>query len=90
MPYSKFQSHLALKEHMLEGHRVTVLEAFLIFGVQSFHRAITTFKRDGFLVKSERVAMAKVVRRTNEYASCTPPSELPIREIIVTEYWFSN
>ena len=85
-----YQSHLALKEHMIQGHRVTVLEAFLIFGVQSFHRAITSFKRDGFLVKSEKVPMAKAIRRTNEYTVCKPPNELPIREIIVTEYWFSN
>ncbi len=85
-----YQSHLALKEHMIQGYRVTVLEAFLIFGVQSFHRAITSFKRDGFLVKSEKVSMAKAIRRTNEYTVCHSPKELPVREIIVTEYWFSN
>ena len=51
---SKYQPRLALKEHMLEGHRVTILEAFLLFGVQAFNRSLTEFKREGFLVKSEK------------------------------------
>ena len=87
---SKYQTRLALKEHMLEGHRVTILEAFLLFGVQAFNRSLTEFKRDGFLVKSEKVTMAKALTRINKYTSCQPPKELPTREIFVTEYWFSN
>ena len=85
-----YQAQLALKEHMLEGHRVSILEAFLLFGVQGFNRALTTFKNDRFLVKSERVAMAKVLRRANQYATCEPPKALPVREIQVMEYWFST
>ncbi len=87
---AKYQAGLALKEHMLEGHRVTILEAFLLFGVQAFNRSLTEFKRDGFLVKSEKVPMAKALTRINKYTPCQPPSKLPIREIPVTEYWFSK
>jgi hypothetical protein len=85
-----YKSQLALKEHMLEGHRVSILEALLLFGVQSLTRTITAFKRDRFLIKSERVPMAKVLRRLNQYSTCEPPKELPIREIQVMEYWISK
>jgi hypothetical protein len=82
-----FQSSLALREHMLEGHRVSILEAILIFGVQNLNAELARLKKDGFLVRSEKVSMAKILRRTNEYAVCKPPSNLPFKEIVVTEYW---
>ena len=87
---SKYHPSLALKEHLLEGHKVTVLEAFLLFGVQNFRAVLTNFKRDGFLVKSERVPMAKAIRRINSYTTCQTPKDLPIREILVMEWWFSK
>lgn len=85
-----FQPSLALREHMLEGHRVSLLEAILIFGVQSLNAELARLKKDGFLVRSEKVSMAKVLRRANEYALCKPPSNLPFKEIVVTEYWISR
>lgn len=87
---TKFQSSLALREHMLEGHKVSLLEALLIFGVQSLNAELARLKKDGFIIKSEAVSMAKVLRRVNEYASCQPPSALPFREIVMTEYWISR
>ena len=90
MPYSKFQPQLGLKEHMLQGNRVSVLEAFLLFGVQNFRATLTGFKREGLLIKSERAPMAKVLRRINEHTVCQTPKELPIREIQVMEWWISN
>lgn len=86
----KFQPSLALREHMLEGNRVSLLEALLIFGVQSLNAELARLKKDGFLIKSESVSMAKVIRRTNEFAICQPPSALPFREIVMTEYWISR
>ena len=92
MPYASYKPNLALKEHLLDGNRLAHLEAILLFGVQNFAAELTRMKRDGFLVKSERVPLAKVLRRANEYENtiCRPPKELPIREIIVTGYWISN
>ncbi|RYG97604.1 MAG: hypothetical protein EON58_09345 [Alphaproteobacteria bacterium] len=86
----RFQPALALREHMLEGHRVSLLEALLVFGVQNLNAELARLKKDGFLVKSEMVSMAKVVRRANEFANCQPPSALPFREIVMTEYWISR
>ncbi|MES2290254.1 MAG: hypothetical protein V4530_11010 [Pseudomonadota bacterium] len=87
---ARFQPALALREHMLEGHRVSLLEALLIFGVQSLNAELTRLKKDGFLIKSESVSMAKVIRRANEFAVCQPPDALPYREIVMTEYWISR
>lgn len=86
----RFQPSLALREHMLQGHRVSLLEALLVFGVQSLNAELGRLKKDGFLIKSELVSMAKVIRRTNEFAQCRPPDNLPFREVMMTEYWISR
>jgi hypothetical protein len=79
-----------LKEHMLEGHRVSLLEAILLFGVQNLNAELTRLRKDGFFIKNERVSMAKVMRRTNEYTVCKVPENLPYKEILMTEYWISR
>ena len=86
----KFKPASALREHMLEGHRVSLLEAMLLFGVQNLNADLTTMKKDGFFIKSERVSMAKIVRRINEYTICKIPDDLPHREIHMVEYWISR
>lgn len=86
----KYQSSLALKEHLLDGHAISILEAMLLLGVQSPNRAITSLKREGFYIKSRRVPMAKIIRRINEYAICKVPSDLPYKEIYMMEYWISK
>ena len=65
MAKANFQAASALREHMLEGHRVSLLEAMLLFGVQNPNAEFARLKKDGFLVKSQKVAMAKIVRRIN-------------------------
>jgi hypothetical protein len=86
----EFQPSLALREHMLLGNRVSLLEAILVFGVQNLNAELTRLRKDGFLVKSERVSMAKILRRTNDLAECKPPANLPFVEIFMTEYWISR
>lgn len=75
---------------MLEGNRVSLLEAILLFGVQNPNAELTRLKKDGFLVKSERVSMAKILRRINEYTVCQSPVNLPYKEIFMSEYWISR
>ena len=87
---AKFQPTLALREHMLGGNRVSLLESLLIFGVQSLNAELGRLKKEGFLIKQERVSMAKVLRRANDFASCNPPANLPYKEIVMTEYWISR
>jgi len=87
---SEFQPALALREHMLEGHRVSLLEAILLFGVQGPNAEIGRMKKDGFLIKHQKVPMAKIITRINKYVKCSVPDALPYREIQMTEYWVSK
>lgn len=80
----------ALHEYMLSGEKVSLLEAILIFGVQGPNQAIFQLKKKGFLIKSQRVPMVKVLKRINEMAVCKVPSNLPVEEITVMEYWVSQ
>jgi hypothetical protein len=81
---------MALREHMLEGNRVSILEAMLLFGVQSPNVELTRMKRMGFLIKAQKAPMAKIIRRINEYTVCKIPKNLPYLEIQMTEYWVSK
>ena len=89
-PSKKFNSYLALLLEMQNGRRISLLESQILFGVQSLNRDLTRMKRDGNIIKSQRVPMAKVIRRVNEYCELKVPSELPIRDILVSEYWISR
>ena len=86
---NSYQPAMALREHMLAGHRISLLEAILLFGVQGPNAELGRLKKDGYIINSQRVPMAKIIRRINEYAQCTPPPDLPHREIFLTEYWIS-
>lgn len=90
MTNPSFQPALALREHMLGGNKVSLLEAIMLFGVQNPNAELARLKKDGFLIKSERVSMAKVIRRINEFAKCHPPENLPYKEIFLREYWISR
>lgn len=90
MTGAKYQPASALREHLLEGHRVSLLEAMLLFGVQNPNAELARMKKDNFLIKSQRVPMAKIIRRINEYTECKVPENLPYREIQLTEYWISR
>lgn len=90
MQGANFQPALAMREHLLTGARVSLLEAMLLFGVQNPNAELARLKKDGFLISSSRVSMAKIIRRINEYAACQPPSNLPFREIQMTEYWIKR
>ena len=86
----KYQAAMALREHMLAGHRVSLLEAILLFGVQAPNAEFARMKKDGFLIKSQRASMAKILRRINESTVCKTPQGLPYTEIHMTEYWVSK
>ena len=55
----KFKPTDALKEHLLSGGEVSILEAYVVFGVQKHKRRIRRLKKTGFIVKHRRVPMAK-------------------------------
>ena len=80
----------ALTEHMLQGNRVTVLEASLFFGISTLSRVLTKIKKKGFIIKKEQVTMAKVIRRINDQTKCSPPKNLPLKDIYMHEWWISK
>ena len=80
----------ALTDHMLKGNRVSRIESLVIFGVQNFTAVLSNIKKEGYIIKKEPVAMAKVIRRINKYTSCKPPKNLPIQTIIMHEWWISS
>jgi hypothetical protein len=84
---AKFRPSVALREHMLEGHPVSLLEAILLFGVQNPNAEFARMKKDGFLINSQQIPMAAVLRRMNEFAVCKPPNQLPYKEMTLKQYW---
>jgi hypothetical protein len=80
----------ACREHMLEGHRITALEATILFGVGLLSRMVARMRREGFVIKSRSCTYAAVVERLRPHAMLVPPPNLPIREIVLTEYWVSR
>jgi len=87
---TSFKPKDALTEHLLSGGEISLIESQVIFGVQNLNAELTRLRNSGFFVKSKRVSMAKVIRRANETCTVKPPSRLPVREILVTEYWVEN
>ena len=85
-----FGNVMALKEHLLENKKISLLESQLLFGVQSLTAEITRLKRSGYIIKSQRVVFSKILRRINNYTVCKTPKNLPIKEILVREWWVSN
>ena len=51
---------------------------------------LTTMKRSGIFIKSQKIPMIKVVNRMKKYSVCNPPKNLPTKEILMTEYWVSK
>ena len=47
---AEYRPAIALREHMLEGHPVTLLESMLLFGVQNPNAEFTRMKNDGYVV----------------------------------------
>ena len=80
----------AIKEYLLEGNEISLIEAMLLFGVQNLNAELARLRNAGFVVQKRRVPMAKILRRANQFCEVKAPSNLPIREILVTEYWLSN
>ena len=91
MSSNKGERYLAIKEHMLAGNPVTILEAGVVFGfVGGFTAFISKLRREGWVVDKRKISMVKAIIRINEYALLQPPENLPIKEIQLTEYWINR
>jgi len=82
--------NLAAKEHLLGGNPLTRLEAIILFGVSNLPELVYELRQDGYIVKSRKIAFAAAMVRVNKHAVLKPPDNLPIREIMLAEYWVSR
>ena len=53
-------------------------------------RLSRAMEKKGFIVKKTPITMAKIIRRLNKNLKCETPKNLPIREIIMSEWWISE
>ena len=87
---ARFSAPDAMRDYMLAGNPVSLIEALLIFGVQDRNAEIGRLRKAGYVVKARRVPMTKILVRTNKFAVCRPPEDLPHKEILMTEYWIER
>lgn len=81
----------AAREHLLSGKPLTRLEALVLFGLSNLPELVYEMrKKQGFIIKSRKVTYAAAMVRINEHAVLKPPPNLPIRDIVFTEYWVSK
>ena len=81
---------MAMKEFILQGNSISNLEALLLFGVQNLQNEMRLMKRDGYYIKSQKVPMAKILRRLNTFTVCKAPSILPTIDVLSIEYWVNK
>ena len=90
MKNNRYGNTLATMEHLLSGKRITRLEAMLLFGVSNLSSQINKIRKKGWIINSRSIPFAEAVKRVNEFAVVQPAKNLPIREIMLTEYWLSK
>jgi len=78
----------AAKAHLLTGDRLTGLEATALHGYAHLASLVHTLRKDGYVVHSRLVTYAAVIERLREVGVILdPPPNLPVRDIIFTQYW---
>ena len=90
MTANKFGMEMAVREHLISGQPITQLESITLFGLSLLSRTVSRMRKEGWIIESQRVPYAKALNRVNKYASFEPPQNLPIREVLLTEYWISK
>jgi hypothetical protein len=76
----------AAKETLLSGEPLTRLEAMVLFGVANLPDVVKAMRKEGWIIEQKLVPYAAAMKRINEHALLRPPPNLPIREVMVTEY----
>ena len=84
--YSKLN---ALREYLQDRNCISDIEAILLLGIQSFPSEIKRLKTQGWIIKSRKVPLIKVLTRLNKSIVVKPNPNLPVNEILTTEYWLS-
>jgi hypothetical protein len=86
----KYGLALAAREHLASGQPITRLEAIVLYGVANLPDVIKEMRRQGWVIQSQLVPYATALSRVNRHAVLQAPSNLPIRDIQLTEYWIGE
>lgn len=86
----KYGLSVAVKEHLVSGQPITRLEALVLYGMSNLPVYISQMRKEGWVIESRSLPYAVAVKRINEYAVLKPPKNLPVREIVLTEYWINK
>lgn len=81
---------LAAREHLASGEPLTRMEAIVLYGVSNLPDVVKEMRRQGWMIKAKSVPYAAAMARINKVARLEPPKNLPIREIVFTEYRLSK
>jgi hypothetical protein len=90
MKSTKYGLTLAAREHIASGQPITRLEALILYGLSNLTDLVSEMRKNGWIIESRKIAYAAAVKRLNEHAVLVPPKNLPIREIVMTEYWVNK
>lgn len=90
MTQIKYGLALAAREHLASGQPITRLEALVLYGVSNFPDVISEMRKQGWVIESRLVTYAAALARINQHAVLKPPANLPVREVMLTEYWVSK
>jgi len=90
MTTTKYGLTNAIREHLASGQPITRLEAIVLFGVSNLTDMISEMRKQGWVIESRLTTYAAASKRVNQYAVLQPPANLPVREVMLTEYWISK
>lgn len=79
-----------VKEHLFAGNPISRMEALLLFGVSNLTDVISELRKQGWQIQSRQITMAAALVRTNKFTKVEAPVNLPIREILMTDYWLEK
>lgn len=86
MASTSFHGVSAAREYLLEGYPLTRIEALLLFGLPDLTKLISDLRSERFKIHRSTIPFAAAIVRLRGMAEVIPPRDLPIREIMLTEY----
>ena len=90
MPFNQNHGIAAAREYLIDGHPLTRIEALLLFGVPDLTKIISDLRSERYLIHRGSIPFAAAIVRLRGQAEVIPPANLPIREIMLTEYRISS
>jgi len=76
----------AVTEHLMAGKPISRIEAMNLYGMQDLTSCIGRMRKEGHEIIRTTNTLEKVVKRLQRVIKMSPPSKLPTKEMIVSEY----